>query len=159
MPVRKSSLKSYSAKGRRRRASSTTKVKFQRPTAGNQKRQILRLSRQVAKNTRFVNNQKIFTDWQWYAGADTGISRPLATGTWYAYELTNMARWLPCLRQSDQTNLASKIYAARMQMNLRLDIGDVNQRTCLNVFLVSPRKSSVDAINVTGPDDRDWETR
>lgn len=150
-PVRKSALKSYAAKGRRKRSSTATRVKMERPTAANQKRQIMRLSRQVARNTRFVASQKVFTDWQWVEGGDTGISRPLSTGTWYAWPLTDLAKWLPVLRQSDNSTSASKTYCARMQINCRMDIGDVLERTCLNVFLVSPRKGAIDAINVTGP--------
>ncbi|CAK0905797.1 unnamed protein product [Prorocentrum cordatum] len=90
-------------------------------------------------------------DWQWYEGASTGISRPLATGTWYAWPLTDVGHWLPVLRQADSVNTASKTYAMRMQLNCRLDAGNVTQRTFLNAFLVSPRKDHTGVIKPIGP--------
>jgi len=151
--TRKNGLKSYTARKGRRRTSVSTRAKYQAPTARNQQKQIRSLAWRVAKNTRFIANQKVYTDYQWGDALtpSTGIAQALNSGTWYGFGLTDFARWLPCLRQDGNVFESSKTYCVRMQLNCRVDIGDVDQLTYINIFVVSPRRDAVDVVNLTAP--------
>ncbi|MBA7715358.1 hypothetical protein ES703_124399 [subsurface metagenome] len=148
--VRQNALKGGVAKGKRKRTTSAYAPK-KRTTVGSNSREIARLARQVDRNTRFAQSQKIYTDWMGYSSSEYGWGRPLTSGHWYAWKLTDFGLWNECLRQSDTAKNASKTYLDRMQINCKLDIGDANVSVMANVFLVSPRKDYPRVIKVTTP--------
>lgn len=151
--VRKNPLRSFTLKGRRKRASLATRAKYQRPSAKNQKRQIVSLAKQVAKNTAHINSQKVFTDFQWgdLQAPSKGIVQAMSTGTWYAWPLTDFSRWGPVLRTDSNVMESSKTYCVRCQLNVRCNIGDVSQLAYVNVFVVTPRKDAIDSITLQPP--------
>ncbi len=151
--VRKSALKDYQKRSTRRGVSLRTRVKYQRPTARNQKHQIDALARTVARNSRYIRSQKVFTDYQWGDAATPlpGISQNLTSGQWFGYGLTNFERWIPCLRRDTNVAESSKTFCIRSTLNLRVNVGDVSQLAYINVFLVSPRRDAVDAVALSPP--------
>lgn len=140
--VKRSSLKSYEKSARRRRSSLASRVKYKRPTAGNQKKQILSLANKVARNTKILSSQKVYTDYQWGQTDARGMFASLNTSQWYGWRLTNLVQWQPVLRQDANVIESSSTYAIRAQLNCRINIGDVTQLSYLNVFLVTPRQDS-----------------
>lgn len=150
--VRKSVLKDYTKKSRRRRTALTTRVRMQRPTARKQQRQILSLATQVARNTKYVRAQKVYTDYQFgdSAAEQRGISQSLTQAKWYGWKLTDFDNWNACMRRDQNVAEASRTYCLRMQINCRLDVGDVSQLAYINLFIVTLRKDAVNSMDVSG---------
>lgn len=145
----RSSLKNYEARKRRRRTSLSTKAKYSKPTPGNQKRQIVSLAKAVERNTKVLRSQRVYTDYQWGQAESRGMYAEMVSGTWYGWQLTDVAQWQPVLRQDENTVASSRTFAARVQLNCRANLGTVSNICYLNVFLVKCRPDMVEALNVT----------
>lgn len=148
MPVVRSSLRSYEARKKKRARSLTSRARSAKPTARNQKRQIVSLSRRVAKNTSLLRQQRIYTDYQWGQTEQRGMFLSPHSGVWAGWRLTDLAQWVPVLRQDMNVITSSKTFALRMQLNLRANIGTVQNQCFFNVFLVTCRKDSADALDI-----------
>ncbi len=153
MVVRQSALKSYTKRKPRRRANLANRAKSQRPTAQNQKRQIVSLARRVSLNTRAIRSQRVYTDYQFgdCLADTTGIVTELEGGIWQGFALTDFSKWRPVLRQDINVQSSSKTFCLRSQLNCRVDIGDVLQIAYINLFLVSLRRDATDVVVLTPP--------
>lgn len=153
MVVRRSALKDYTKRKVRRRSNIATRAKYQRPTAQNQKRQIVSLARRVSLNTKAIRSQRVYTDYQFAdnLAETTGIVTDLQGGHWQGYALTDFTQWKPVLRQDTNAQESSKTFCMRMQMNCRVDIGDVLQIAYINLFVVSLRRDATDVVILTPP--------
>ncbi len=152
--TRMSSLKNYQATGaKRRRLSVVTRAKLKKPTAFNQRRQIVTLAKRVAKNTKYIKSKKVYTDYQ-YGDGDAGlrgIAKEMTNGTWYGWALTDYSKWNACLRQDANVADSARTFAMRMQLNFRVDVGTVTKGAFLNIFIVSPRNSQTNPITFASP--------
>lgn len=146
--VKRSPLKSYEKSPKRRRTSITTRIKYKRPTANNQKKQLLTLAKRVTRNTQILDTQKVFTDYQWGQTDSRGMFASLNTSQWYGWRLTTFNQWQAVLRQDANVADSARTYAIRAQLNCRVNIGDVTQLSYINVFLVTPRKDAVDTLTI-----------
>ena len=75
-------------------------------------------------------------------------SKSVRTRSWYAWGLTNIEQWSPCLRIDQNVIAGAKTHLLRAQLNCRVDFGDTTQVAYINVFLVSLRKEATNAINI-----------
>lgn len=146
--ARRSSLKYYEAKKKRRRTSLSTRAKYSKPTARNQKKQIVSLAKQVERNSKVLRQQRVYTDYQWGQHESRGMYAEMVSGTWYGWALTDTSLWQPVLRQDINTIASSRTYAARVQLNCRVNLGTVANITYLNVFLVKARPDQVEALKI-----------
>ncbi len=147
--VKRSSLKDYESRKRRRRTSLVSRIKYKRPTAFNQKKQLTTLARSVARNSKYLRQQRVYTDYQWGQADQRGITASLNNALWYGWKLTDVTQWEACLRQDANTAQSSITYALRMQLNCRANLGTVTKLTYLNVFVISARPDDVEGLNIT----------
>ncbi len=112
-----------------------SRIKYQPPTARNQKRQILSNANLLAKLSRQVRTHKVYTDWH--------FSRSLDTGQWAVVELTDFSTWNAVLRQDLNVQTSSHTFIKRAQLNFRYALmgGDY---AGYNLFIVTPRKQAGD---------------
>lgn len=134
-----SSLKQYTAKDKRKRTSNVTRVRFQRPTARNQQKQIVNNARIIQRLNKAVFGNRVYCDWrsqgQMFATLDAGN----VTKTWFCIPLTSFPDWQAVLRQDDNVSGSSTTYVNRMQLNLRMFLQSANY-AFFNVWVVTPRK-------------------
>ena len=120
-----------------RRGLSKAKVRYQPPTARNQRRQIMSNRRQIASNTRFINRHKLYTDYQ----LDTYIAPQ--NFTWSSLHLCEFRDWNPVLRKDITVENMTHTFVKRMQMNLRFVLNDMDY-CYFSFFIVTPRRDSAD---------------
>ncbi len=147
--VKRSSLKTYEARRKRRRTSLPARIRYKPPTAYNQKRQMYSLARQVARNTKVIKTQKVYTDYQWGQVNARGLTALMNDGQWYGWELTDFSQWQPVMRRDQNVAQASRTFAVRMQLNCRANLGTVTQLCYMNVFIISPRSDATDGLTIT----------
>ena len=141
-----SRLGKFTAKSRRKRASTTTLAKYQKPTARNQRTQIMRNARSIARLNRSVYTNRVFCDFQQEDTLFAKLDAGNYTTTWGCFALTDFTQWDPCLRKDQNVLESSKTFIQRMQLNLRYTLASSDWAQ-FNVFIVTNRK---DAAN------RDW---
>jgi len=131
-----------SAAKRRRTVSNTTKVRFQAPTARNQRKQILNNARRINSMAKIVYNQRVYCDWQkfgtMYADIDPQGSY---TTTWGVTPLTQFSSWTACLRKDANVAEAAKTYVKRMALNFRYSL-NASSWAQYNVFICTLRRDS-----------------
>lgn len=144
MPVtRYNALRKYGrTRFRRRRASVATRAKYQKPTANNQRKQILGNARMITRIKRLMP-QPVYCDWQ-YKLQVLGEATPDGDPTFSqkAFTLVDFSNtWNPVLRISTTVNneVATKII--RMNFNMRYSLvgSDWAQMT---IFVVTLRKDA-----------------
>jgi len=113
----------------------TTRIRYQRPTGQNQKRQLYSVAKQVQRNTRFIRSHKVYTDWQYTDEVPPGPSG------WGIRQLTNFGNWNAVLRQSADVAEASRTFVKRMQINFRATLNDADY-ALYSIFIVTLRKDS-----------------
>lgn len=137
--VRRNSLRGSKANPRRRKQpSALSKVRRERPTAHNQKRQIARVTAlAIANRKRF---RSVYTDWQISPTSDptdTGFGFNLANATWQVIRLTNFDQWIPVLRQDTNVQESNHTFVKRLQINMRLQVA--TGWATANFFIVRTR--------------------
>ena len=135
----------YARRGHRHRRSTYTKAARQRPTARNQRRQIMANARAVGKLTHRVNSLKVWSDW-----ALTNNTQ-LSTGTWFVQPLNNYGDWASWGRANVNTNEAKKTFWQSAKIYFGLYMID-NLPTVINIFIVTPAHESANRDPfVSGP--------
>lgn len=139
-----SGLNKRTASVKRRRVSTYTKAKYQRPTAKNQRSQIMANARVIARVDRIMRASRIWTDYQQV------VEGSAINDTWIAVALTNCASWTPVLRKSDIVERQAKTWYDRCAINMRylLNDSDFVQYT---VFVVTLRQNAASRDLVTVP--------
>ena len=145
--TKKNSLRGGTARRPRRRTSMARRFSRKRASASNNKRSVVTLARAVSRNSAVLRAQRIWTDYQYYEEVPElpGFSVNLENDKWYAYPMTNFARWGGVLRQDVNVDDSSKCFIQRMQMNLRLELRD--DQSVVNIWLVTPRRDQVSKLD------------
>lgn len=126
------------------------KVRYQAPTARNQRGQIARNTVAIDRLRARQRRHWVYTDYQL-----TGQINP-SWNTFLAYALTDPSgqssgvSWMPVLRQDQTVVRGSHTFCKRMQLNFRCNIGSiVTAAVYFNVFILRPRWSDTQAIAPT----------
>lgn len=136
--LRTNGLKGFGSKRRhhtRRARPNMSKIRYQAPTARNQKSQIMANARLLARHSRMIRTHRIWTDWQY------SIEAILENNVWSCYRLTDFSTWNPVLRQDvNVARSASHTFIDRLVLNFRASLYSAAS-TGISVFIVSPRKN------------------
>lgn len=147
-----SRLSRYTASRRpTRRRNSLLKVRYQPPTARNQRKQIMANTRQISRNTSRLRAHKVYTDWQ------LSDSIFLTNAQWHTVQLTDFSTWDSVLRQDPLVDTKSHTFIKRMQLNMRYALNEAD--FCgFSVFVVTLRKNaaSYDPFAAQPVLGRDW---
>lgn len=137
-----SSLRKYTAKPKRKRASTVAKVRYQRPTAKNQQKQILRNARMVTKLYKAALSSRVFCDWQFVGQCRASVPDPTGFNRdWFCFPLTDYAQWGPVMRRDQNVSESSTTMVDRMVINMRYQLQAASWAQ-YNVFIVTLRKDS-----------------
>lgn len=144
--MRRSSLTKMSrTKVRRRRTSVLKRARFQKPTARNQKKQIMGNAMAIRSLKRLVP-PPVYTDYQYSRGYGPFFQpSPADYSSILCDSLMNMSQWVPVLRRDDNALQSTTTLIKRMQINLRYDLGESNWCQ-ITSYIVSLRR---DAANRT----------
>lgn len=145
-------LRKFTAKSKRKRTNNATKVRYQRPTARNQQKQIMANARVINRLNKAVFGSRVYCDWRnlgnMFAIPDAagGISR-----TWFCIPLTGVSAWSACLRADQNVAVASTTYVRNIRLNLRMALQQSNY-AFVNIWVVTPRKdqSARDSVAAIG---------
>ncbi len=136
---------------RRRRASTVTRAKYQRPTARNQKKQILSNAYAI-RTLRRLAPKPVYTDWQYTDVLRPQLDDSSVTDSILAVQLmsprnpaTGNAFWQPVLRQDVNVTESSATRVLRMSINMRWRLGTSNWAQ-MTTFIVTLRKDATDAV-------------
>lgn len=148
--VTKNNLGKFARSNRRKRTSVVTRAKYQKPTAANQKKQILGNALAI-RALRRIMPSPIYTDWQ-YSNVlrpvidDAGLVESIHQAQLMSPADGNVNPfWLPVMRQDVNVNESSATRVLRMQLNLRYRLGIANWAQ-YSTFVVSIRKDAADRI-------------
>lgn len=153
MTVRRSALKSYVKRSRRRTPSMATRFSKKKASARNNKRSVVSLARQVQRNSAIIRKNRVFCDFQYTLRDEPGVDQQFASGDWYCWPLTDPSTMEPCLRRDENVNESSATYFLRMQMNLRFFLAGASY-AYWNAFIVTPRQNAIgrlDELAFAGP--------
>lgn len=134
-------LGKFTAKSKRKRTANATKVKYQPPTARNQRKQIMTNVRAIRNLYRVAMPQQVYCDWQYQFQGYAKVSDDGFTRTWFALPLTKFTLWTRCLRQDDNVSESSTTKIHRMSLNLRYFLGN-SDYAFFNLWVVTPRKDA-----------------
>ena len=147
--VTKNNLGKFARSNRRKRTSVATRAKYQKPTARNQKSQILGNALAI-RTMKKLMPQPIYTDWQYSdvlrsAVPDTSFSETTRfVQLMSPYDPDDLAElWQPVLRQDENVIESSATKVLRMQLNLRYRLGQSNWAQ-FTTFVVSLRRDATD---------------
>lgn len=123
---------------RRRRATGVNraKIRYQPPTARNQRSQIASNRYAISRNTARLQRHLVFTDYQ------LAENIQISNGNWATQRLLNFSSWTPVMRQDMTIARGSHTFCKRMQSNLRYTLHDADY-CFFNVFIITPRKTAV----------------
>ena len=135
---------------RKRRTGVVTRAKFQKPTARNQKRQIMGNALAIRAIKRLMP-PPVYTDWQ-YSGVfranspDASFSTTLVTAQMMSPSNgAGDAFWQPVMRQDVNVTESSSTKVLRLQTNLRYRLNDSNWCQ-FTVFVVSIRRDAANRV-------------
>jgi len=140
MVVRTNTLRKYTAKRRRRGTANTTKVRYQRPTARNQRKQIMTNARAVKSLYRLLP-KRVFCDWQRVGTLNAALDAGSYTTTWGCFPLTNYSDWQPVLRVDANVAESSTTFVQRLSINMRYTL-QASSWAQYNVWIVTSRRDS-----------------
>lgn len=147
--VKTNNLKKFTKKGpRRRKAANTTKIKYEAPTARNQKKQIMSNAFAIKKLYKMALPKQVYCDWQYVGQARSNGYDPAGfTKEWFCFPLTDFANWGSCLRKDLNVDEGSTTYVRNMSINMRFNL--LKSNYCqYNVWIVTSRR---DASNLDWP--------
>lgn len=146
--VSTAALKKFTARSKKRRVANTTRIKYQAPTARNQRKQIMTNAKSIKRLYELTLPKQVYTDWQYIGQAFSTIDPDgNFTRSWFAFPLTSFGDWTQCLRQDDNVTVSSSTMVDRMCINMRYLLGSSNY-AYFNTFIVTLRK---DAANCDPP--------
>lgn len=138
---------------RRRRASVRTRIRYQRPSARNQRSQLATIAKMALRNSKMLNSTKIYTDW---------FQNANVTGTdtvWNATPLMEFRFWDAGNRQDAAVSEIQSAYLRNMVLEWTFQSYLKNRALEVDIFVVSLRSSSSTWVPQTeptgslGPDD------
>lgn len=133
MPARYARI---SKKRLKRSASSIKQISRRRPTASNQKSQLMSLSKKVNTLARKQSNisERVYYQKTW----DANVSANYASHT-----LVTPANWINVFGQSDNVTESRKINISRMFLDFALSPNNEHSEVDYTIFLVAPRNNQV----------------
>ena len=121
---------------RRRRSSVKTRIRYQRPSARNQKRQLYSLANMAIRSSKILRAHKVYTDW-------SQLDTEVATGNeWFIQELMNPISWAAVLRRNTDVATQSSTFLREMQFSWNCKTFTKTQPIFWNVFIVGIRKDA-----------------
>lgn len=141
MVTTKGALRKYTAKKKKPRTATTTMVKYQKPTARNQRKQIMRNARDIKRMYKSVLGNRVFCDWQFVGQLSAALDSSGFTRTWACFPLTDFVQWGAVMRQDQNVSESSTTYVRNMQLNFRYQL-KASSWAQYNVFIVTPRKDA-----------------
>ena len=115
---------------------------MQKPTASNQRKQIIQNSRAIADLRKAYAKNTVYTDYQ------LASSNALDRNAWVLSNLTAVNFWDPVLRQSLAIRNTKMTTCVKMDLHIRMDMGQFIRASVLwNVFLVRPRAAGAGQID------------
>lgn len=127
---RRTGTRRYYKKGNK-----TAKVRYQPPTARNQRSQIMSNRRDIERLKRRTQRHYIYTDWQL-----TGDFSPqLVNNGWCCQLLMAPQQWSSVLRGDPTVQRCTHTFIKRMQLNGYVTLEQAD-RLFLSMFIVTPRK-------------------
>lgn len=121
---------------KRRRSNLGARVRYQRPTAGNQKRQIQSLARLAMRSSRILRAHRIFQDWT--VNSTLSLAVP---GQWAVRPLMDPINWNACLRQDLTPLTQSGCYVRELQLEYFLANGTKLPPSTISLFVVTLRRN------------------
>lgn len=134
-----SALQQYTSTPKRRRKNNVQRIRFQRPTARHQQKQILYNAKTIRRLHKAVFGNRVYCDWRYQGQMFATLDAGQVSKTWFCVPLTSFPDWDAVLRQDQNVVDSSTTYVARMQLNLRMFLQQANY-SFFNVFVVTPRK-------------------
>lgn len=123
---------------RRRRASVSTRARYQRPSARNQQRQIQSLAKLALANRKALAASRSYTDW--YASATV-----LGTSSlWNATSLMEMADWAAGNRQDADVLVSQNIWLRNMVFEYFFQTYNKTEPISVDMYIVTIRPSASD---------------
>ena len=129
----------------RRRGSVSTRIRYQRPSARNQRSQIRTLARIALKNRSILSANKVYTDWflnQQVTPSD---------GTWYSQELMSPVSWTAGNRQDADFIVSQTAYVRNMILEYYISSQDRTADSSFDIYIVSLRNSAANWVPQTTP--------
>ena len=150
MPTRRSSYGRQGGKPgrrsfRRRRASVSTRARFQRPSARNQQRQIQSLAKLALRNRRMLSASKSYTDWF------QRFNNQNITGLWFSQELLRFVDWEAGNRQDADVLVSQNVFLRNMVIEWYANSFNKDQACVFEVFVVSIRSNASNWLPSSGP--------
>lgn len=134
---------------RKRRTGVITRAKYQKPTADNQRKQIMGNAMAIRALKKLMP-APIYTDWQYSSTLFASTPDASFSETIAQAQLMSPSLWAAVLRQDVNVTEASSTLVKRMQINLRYTLQFSNWAQ-YTTFIVSIRPDAVDrVINATG---------
>ncbi len=144
MVVRTKPMTKYTAKRKRRRTANTTRIKYQAPTARNQRKQIMTNASAIRRLYQVAMPARIYCDWQYIGRVNAKIDPSGAyTTSWQAFPLMDIPNWRACLRQDLNVQDSSTTTINRLVVNLGYYL-DLSNWCNFNMWIVTPRKDAAD---------------
>ena len=119
---------------RGRRSSISARVRYQRPSARNQKRQISTLARMAVRSSRILAAHRIYQDWK----LDSGIN--FAIPGWQVTGFMNPIAWEACLRRDLTPLTQSGCFLREMQFSYFMTNNTKTLPSTISLFLVTLRR-------------------
>lgn len=120
----------------RKRRVNVAKVRYQAPTARNQKTQILANARTLARHSRILRTNKIYTDYQ-----QDGTMINTTSDSWSVQRLTDFSAWSSVMRQSEVVATKAHTFVLRLSINMRFVLND-QDFLGVSAFIVTKRKNA-----------------
>lgn len=141
MPYRRSSNGQQGTRSgvrprRRGRTSVSTRARYQRPSASNQRNQIRSLAKIALANRRMLTANKVWTDWY-----DSALV-PSASSIWSAQELMGPVNWDASNRQDADFLVSQTAYVRNMVVELYMSADLKTAPTNVEIYIVSLRNSA-----------------
>lgn len=134
-------LGKFTARMKRKRTANATKIKYQAPTAKNQRKQILTNANAIRRLYRVAMPKQVYCDWQLVGQQFARLDAGNYTTTWQAFPLMSVLDWQAVLRQDDNVVESSTTMVQRLCLNLRYILGQSSWAN-FNVWIVTPRKDA-----------------
>ena len=121
---------------RKRKTSVATRIRYQRPTARNQAKQLRSVAKIALYNRRMLTANKVYCDW-----FDNNTA-PTVQSIWFAQELTGPENWTAGNRQDLEFLTSQTAFARNLQLNYYCSSQDKNRDVVFDVYVVSLRNSN-----------------
>lgn len=121
---------------RRRRSSVSTRAKYERPSSRNQRSQIMSLARMASRNSKILNDSKVYCDWFQQNSTTYGGTSSIGI------PLTDIVAWQPGARSNNVVPREQTSYIREMLFNYYVAAPATNNPLYLSMFLVTIRPTA-----------------